>query len=177
MIPSIETLRGLKPKDLRALLLAGHPIDAGALDDTLYRGVSLGIPHWVESFAWTTFAKTFRREPAGLRGWNVKLEQTGLDGDVLAKRRRDGAPLTFGHYAVRTTPAPGLPAGTLLIDYGSPRNPALDPTRRLRDPLVALEPGDPTRLLGWTYVDAFGARIPTPSYFLLERWAELDHDA
>ena len=100
-----------------------------------------------------------------------------FEREAVAATPWDGAPLTFGHYAVRTTPAPGLPAGTLLIDYGSPRNPALDPTRRLRDPLVALEPGDPTRLLGWTYVDAFGARIPTPSYFLLERWAELDHDA
>ena len=41
--------------------------------------------------------------------------------------------------------------------------------RRLRDPLVALRPGDPTRLLGCSWVALGRGHATTPSFFLLER--------
>jgi hypothetical protein len=174
----LDVLRTLKPRGLRALLNAGHPIEANALDDTAYRGVSLGLPHWVEALAWTTFMKTFHRDPdtAVLRGWNVRLKQTGLDGEVEPQRRRNGDRRAFGHFHVVDPTDHGPPHGGqgLLIHYGLGQNGLLDPTRFLRDPIVALAPGSTERLLGWSYLD-LGFAVPTPSYFLLERIGPLDH--
>jgi hypothetical protein len=166
-----DPLLSASPKELAARLRAGHPIDPARLDDTAYRGVSLGLPSWVEALAWKTFRKTFHRDPQTgvLRGWNVRMEQTGLAGPDVPKTKR-GAPIEFGHYVVEAAADHPVPAGlehALLIHYGKGDNPALDPSRLLRDPLVALEPGRVDRLLGWTYV-ALGAPVPTPSYFLLE---------
>jgi hypothetical protein len=69
---------------------------------------------------------------------------------------------------------PLCPERGLLLDYGLGKNPRLDPTRLLRDPLVALAPGDAQVLLGCSLVVAGPARLTTPSYFLLERHAPLD---
>ena len=62
-----------------------------------------------------------------------------------------------------------------MIDYGLGDNPRLDPIRRGRDPLVALEKGSVERLLGWTYLDLGVGRVGTPSYFLLEREGPLSY--
>jgi len=64
---------------LHRALRAGHPIDEHALDDAEYQGISVGLPKFVERFTWKTFTKTFHRDPATgeLRGWNVRMEQTG----------------------------------------------------------------------------------------------------
>ena len=45
------------------------------------RGTSLGLPALVEKLTWKTFQKTFYRDPrtGRLLGWNVRLEQDGLD--------------------------------------------------------------------------------------------------
>ena len=69
----------------------------------------------------------------------------------------------FGHYGLVATPA------GLVLDYGAGGNPWFDPTRLVRDPLVALAPGDPSRLLGCTLLAVGPLRVPTPSWFLLER--------
>lgn len=151
-------------RELRALLDGGHPIDPARLDDTLYRGISLGLPAWVERLTWKQFAKAFHRDPhtGRLRGWNVRLEQAGLDRP-LRPRLRAGRPWTFGHFAVVGAP------GRLLLDYGAGGNRRLDPLTALRDPLVALHAGSVELLLGWSYLAIGPARVPTPSYFLLER--------
>lgn len=180
--PNVAALRTMRPTELRAVLAAGHPIDPAALDDTMYRGVSLGIPRWVERLAWTTFVKTFHRDPEtnNLRGWNVRLRQTGLDGPVEPLRdARSGEPRTFGHFQVVDCEGHRVPQGAdggLLIHYGLGGNRAWDGIRLLRDPIVALEAGTADRLLGWSYLD-LGFRLPTPSYFLLERLGPLDHVA
>lgn len=166
---------------LRERLAQGFPIDPAALDDSQYRGVSLGLPAFVERLTWKVFRKVFHRDPRGhLRGWNVRLEQRGLDGPSVPKRRR-GAPVTFGHYRVVNAADASLrcplPAGCdrgLLLDYGAGDNPRLDPTSLVRDPLVALRPDDPTLLLGWTFLEVGPRAIPTPSFFLLEREGPLD---
>ena len=172
--PTLAELRAMGPRALGRLLEAGHDIEPTALDDTAYRGVSLGIPHWVERLAWTTFMKTFRRDPetGHLRGWNVRLEQTGLDGPVVPRLRRDGRPKTFGHF--RVVPRPERTG--LLIHYGLANPGPLAAMGRLRDPIVALAPSCADRLLGYSYLD-LGFSLPTPSYFLLERLGPLDHDA
>jgi hypothetical protein len=45
---------------------------------------------------------------------------------------------------------------------------------RMRDPIVALHEGSVDLLLGWSYLDLGFWRMPTPSYFLLEREGPLE---
>jgi hypothetical protein len=145
---------------LQAAMAAGHAIDERALDDTQYRGIALGMGRLVEALTWKTFMKTFHRDPATgrLRGWNVRLRQTGLDGPTEPIK-------TFGHYTVTPlgrTPRPCGPG--LLIDYSGAGAMA-----RVRDPLVAVHPGSVELLLGWSYLDLGRLLLSTPSYFLLIR--------
>ena len=166
---------------LGAMLSAGHAIDPSQLDDTEYRGVSLGLPGPIVALTWLTFRKTFHRDPATgrLRGWNVRMEQTGLDG-ARTPQRKNGEPICFGHYEVVSARGYHSPIPCdqgLMIDYGLGRNARLDPARRARDPIVALEAGSTERLLGWTYLDLGVRRVGTPSFFLLEREGPLGHVA
>jgi len=168
-----DQLLGMTRRELAALLANGHPIESRALDDTAYRGISLGLPRWAERLSWKTFQKTFHRDPSTgrLRGWNVRVEQRGLDAASVPKIR-NGVPFTFGHYDVVDLPG-GAPRGIrrgLLIDY----TPAGGLASRIRDPLVALREGSAELLLGWSYVDLGFFRLPTPSYFALEREGQLD---
>jgi hypothetical protein len=160
--PRARDLLTASRDELAALLREGHGIRAEALDDTEYRGISLGLPGFVDRLTWKTFRKTFHRDPDTglLRGWNVRLEQGGLDAPSVPMRR-GGRPVTFGHYVV-VAGDPGL-----LLDYSAGQN-GLSPTALVRDPVVALEPGDPRLLLGWTYLQVGRHRIGTPSYFVLE---------
>jgi hypothetical protein len=171
-----EELLGMGRAQLARVLAQGHTIDAEALADSEYRGISLGLPRWMERLTWKTFQKTFHRDAktGELRGWNVRVQQRGLDAPSTALVR-DGARFTFGHYRVVALPPRtprGLTAG-LLIDY-SPDGGLLS---RMRDPIVSLDEGSVERLLGWSYVDLGFARVPTPSYFLLEREGPLSHVA
>lgn len=159
-------------RELMALLRQGHPIDPDALADREYRGVSLGLPSVVERLTWKTFKKVFHRDGDRLRGWNVRMQQTGLEGPWRPKER-GGAPITFGHFAVidaRGRAPVGCDQG-LLLDY----SPEGGPLGRLRDPIVALEAGHADLLLGWSYL-AFGRRsIGTPSFFALLQDGPLSH--
>jgi hypothetical protein len=152
-------------RELQERLRHGHPIDPGSLDDSEYRGISLGLPSILVKLTWLTFRKTFHRDPktARLRGWNVRMKQTGLDGPAEPLRSKDGSPRCFGFYDVveargHAMPIP-CPQG-LLIDYGA---------TRARDPIVAVHEGSRELLLGWTYLDLGVARVGTPSFFVLER--------
>ena len=168
--------------ELMELLRGGHPVDAAALADTRYRGISLGLPAWLESLTWKKFGKCFANAGDGrIRGWNVRTVQDGLDAPWTAMQRSDGSPKTFGFFEV-------VPAAkhrvhrslehSLLIHYGLGGNRALDPIGWLRDPLVALNPNDPSVLLGWTYLDlGLGLRLGTPSFFSLELDGALTHSA
>ncbi|MBK9000860.1 MAG: hypothetical protein IPM35_34495 [Myxococcales bacterium] len=164
-------------RELRAAFAAGHRFEASALDDTEYKGVSLNMPRFVEKLTWKKFKKVFHREPESgvLRGWNVRLEQNELDGPCLPKTRR-GKAMTFGHFHVvdpagRKMPVPGTPP--VLLDYGVGENGWFDVIRFMRDPLVALNHGDASLLLGCMYVELGPLRIRTPSYFTLEWDSEL----
>ncbi len=162
-----DELLALDGAGLAAAMARGHRIDERALDDSQYRGISLGLPRAVEALTWKTFRKTFHRDPATgrLRGWNVRLEQTGLDGPARPLR-------AFGHYAVGAlgrTPRPCGPG--LVIDYSLGSR---GPLGRVRDPIVALDEGSVERLLGWSFVDLGRLQLPTPSYFLLVREGPLE---
>ena len=175
---SPSNLLGASRRELRHLLETGHPIAPAELDDSVYRGISLGLPAWVEALSWKTFVKTFHRDPetSRLRGWNVRLEQDGLDAPCRPMRRGTGEIKAFGHFEVVPWTGQRAPVGHgpgLLIDYGRGQNAGLDPIGRLRDPIVALRSGDCTLLLGWSYL-ALGWSLPTPSFFSLERVGPLD---
>jgi hypothetical protein len=155
---------------LHRALRSGHAIDQRALDDTEYQGISVGLPHFVERFTWKTFTKTFHRDPetGDLRGWNVRMQQTGIEGEPIALMR-DGVPFTWGHYRVHDEKS------RLMIDYGVPSNPFF--VSRMRDPLVAVSKDDPSVLLGVSYFDLGLFRLLTPTYFVLVRRGPLTHHA
>lgn len=162
----IDQLLTMKRADLRRALARGHAIEDGALDDTEYKGISLALPRFIERLTWKTFTKTFHRDPETheLRGWNVRMEQTGIDGPAVAMMK-NGAPFTFGHYRVYASDM--MCKGALMIDYDVPSNGFL--VRRTRDPLVAVNAADPTLLLGVSYIDCGLFRLWTPTYFALVR--------
>lgn len=157
-----------------ATLVAGHPIDPSALDDSEYRGVSLGLPKVIERLTWQKFRKCFHRDGSQLRGWNVRLVQNGLEGEDKPVARR-GTPLTFGHYGVVSCEGYTLPENQgrslrcsgLMLDYSMGKNPPH--LKALRDPIVAVNRDDPSLLLGWSYYDIGFMRGRTPSFFTLER--------
>ena len=175
-----HTATSVATLDRRALLelmQAGHPIDPAALDDSEYRGISLGLPAPVVALTWRKFMKTFHREPRTgvLRGWNVRVEQDGDDAPVTPQLRR-GRERCFGHYQVVRPVGYAMPTPMyqgLLIDYGLGGNSPLDPASRARDPLVALNPGSAELLLGCTYLDLGRRTVMTPSFFTLERVGSL----
>ncbi len=152
----------MSPGSLRGVFNAGSHVPISRLEGQ-FRGVSLGLWGWVESLAWKTFVKCFHRDPAGgeIRGWNMRIHQDGLEAPVRPMLR-GGEPIIFGHYVVVEV------EGGVVLDYGLGRNPWYDPGQLVRDPLVALD-AEGDRLLGFTTVAVGSWRVPTPSYFMLER--------
>lgn len=160
---------------LHAIVVAAAPLDLDALADTAYTGIDLSLPAWLHRLLWRTFRKTFHRDPATgvLRGWNVKVEQTGWEVPPAARRDRDGRALTFGHYEVRS--ARGLPfprgwQGAHYLDYRMAGNVWTDwPARAGTCPLVAVNAGDMELLLGWEIFAVGPLMVPLADYWLLRR--------
>jgi hypothetical protein len=177
-VPARDYLN-LSRRQLLDCMRAGHPIDPAALDDFEYRGVSLGLPTLVERLSWKTFKKAFHRDPATgrLRGWNVRLEQNGLDGACVPMMKH-GQPVTFGHFSVEPAARYRVPEQVglgLVLDYGLGGNRRREGTYFVRDPVVAVTAGSVDLLLGWTYLDLPLAPVGTPSFFTLERDCPLTH--
>lgn len=179
MTSVVESIRAESRAALRARIVGGHAVDPAEIEGWAYRGTSLGLPRFVERLTWKTFQKTFWRDPATgrLLGWNVRLEQDGLDAPSRPKTR-GGVPVTQWNYEVVApdgVPAPrGFDRG-LIIDYGRGRNPWYDTIRVTKDPLVAVEPGRAEVLLGVSYLALGGLCIETPTYFVLEREHRVAH--
>jgi len=93
-------------------------------------------------------------------GFNCPVIQNGLDGEWLGLPS-DREPRRFGFYRVRRS------AAALELDYGAhPANPRLDPSRLLRDFVVALGDHDGV-LLGKAHLALPGR--PFAGYFVLHR--------
>jgi hypothetical protein len=174
-----KSLRTASTRVLREHIVNGHPVDPKAIEGFAYRGTSLGLPAFVAKLAWKTFQKTFYRDErtGRLLGWNVRLHQDGID----ARSRpivKDGRPVCEWHYEVieaRGVPMPeGFDRG-LIIDYSRVENRPWDTVKWMKDPLVALSPGNYDELLGVSYAVAFGKCVETPTYFTLERDHPLEY--
>ncbi len=164
---------------LKSRLDAGHPIDASTLHNTEYHGVALGNPAWIESLSWKTFKKVFRHDEARgvLRGWNVAVEQQGVEGPYV-DRLRGGKPVTYWPYEVHPAAdytMPGPWGFGLCIDYGKSHG-RLSFQGRIRDPLVAMNEGSSELLLGFSYFEGGLFRVPLPAFFLLQRGGPLTYD-
>lgn len=172
-----RSLRHASRRELRERLLAGHPVDPAALEGFAYRGTALGMPGFVERLSWKTFQKTFWRHDDGrLLGWNVRLHQDGVDAPSRPIEK-GGEPWCTWFYEV--VPG-GVPAPTgfdrgLFIDYARGPNPRLDVIRWVKDPLVALAPGDADALMGVSYAVIGGRCLTTPTWFTLERDHAITH--
>ena len=105
---TVDDLNAMSTTDLKAVMMKSEPIDLDALDDTMYLGIDVSLPVIVNKILWKTFRKTFHRDPETkeLRGWNVRMEQTGWDKPGTPMTDRKGKQISFGHYRVR--PAEGL---------------------------------------------------------------------
>jgi hypothetical protein len=171
-MPTARELRTASKRELRDAIVNGYPVDPRALEGWTYRGTSLGLPGLVEKLTWKTFQKTFWRDPrtGRLLGWNVRLEQDGIDAPSRPKMR-DGRPVTEWNYEVIAAHGvpkpPGFDRG-LIIDYARAPN-APGPVMITKDPLVALKPGSADELIGVSYLVIGGRCVETPTYFTLER--------
>ena len=165
---TLADLRAMRRAELHAVMCQGHPLDLDALANTAYRGLDLSLPGFMHRLLWETFEKTFVRDasaPYGLRGWNVRIQQTGLDGPIVPLRTRDGRPRTFGHYVVCPTDGRRFPLGwkgAHFLDYRCAGNTFFDPARPATAPLVAVNAGDMSLLLGWEIVNVGPLQIPLP---------------
>lgn len=160
MSTTLDDLLELDRASLRRLLEQGHPIDAEALRDREFHGVSLGLPKLVERLTWKKFKKVFVGQGERLVGYNEAVERNALHEPWITRRRRD-RPVRYGPFAVEPSDD-----GPLTIDYGPPAG-RLDPMRLVRDPLVAVNPGSVELLLGVSLLAIGRGRVWTPTWFAL----------
>lgn len=180
MTTTLDQLLRMKGKELYEIIRQGAPLDTDALADTTYTGIDLSMPALFHKLMWRSFRKTFHRDPAtgALRGWNVKVEQTGWDTPPPPKRDRRGRALTFGHYEVRDATGLRFPRGWRgghYLDYRVAGNLPQDiPARAGYCPLVSVNPGDSELLLGWEVFKVGPLLVPLQDFWVLKREGALD---
>lgn len=157
----------------------GHPVNHDKLHNTKYMGVDLCLPKWVNKLLWKTFRKTFYRDPKTgvLRGWNVKLEQTGYDFPTVPKKNSKGEELAFGHYHLCSAKEKKFPKGWQgadYLDYGIAGNSTGDMARLGYCPIVAVNEGSMDVLLGWEVFKIGSLFIPMNDYWVLKREGKLE---
>ncbi len=175
MTITLDDLLAMKSADLYAIVDRGAPLDLDALDDTTYTGIDLSMPAIFHRLMWRSFRKTFHRDPSTgvLRGWNVKVEQTGWATPPTPKRDANGKALTFGHYEVRTAAGHRFPRdwqGGHFLDYRFAGNTFADfPARIGYCPLVSVNAGSSELLLGWEVFNFHGVLVPITDFWVLRR--------
>ncbi len=176
---TLDDLVRMDSTRLHEVLLAGHPLDPDRLAGHAYLGVDLSLPRLARKLLWHTFRKTFvRDEDTGdVRGWNVRMEQHGVDGPRIPMRDGRGRAITFGHYRVRESRGiafPGGYRGAYHLDYGCAGNTALDLARFGLTPLVAVNEGSQELLLGWEVFRVGPCFVPMPLYWALRLEGSVD---
>lgn len=166
---TFEELLKMDRRELHAIVERAHPLDLGVLAEKQYQGVDLSLPPFVNRILWKTFRKTFHRDTPGgpLRGWNYRMQQTGIDGPRVPKQK-NGKPWTFAHYEVRSAVGVRFPRGwkgAHYLDYGVVGNPFGENLGYT--PLVAVNEGDMGLLLGWEVFKLGPLFLPLPDYWAL----------
>jgi hypothetical protein len=169
---TLEDLMAMDAKTLHEVMLRGFPLEPAKLAGNVYLGVDLSLPEFARKILWHTFRKTFVREEStgDVRGWNVRMEQHGVNGARIPMRNRQGRPITFGHYVVRERGGIEFPQnyrGAHYLDYGHVGNPFWDLARLGFTPLVAVNEGSQDLLLGWEVFRVSGKFVPMPLYWAL----------
>ncbi len=166
--PSARVLE-LEAMDLSALerlFLDGETPKFSELTGWEFRG--LNSPTWFRLLGIKKFIKGFEQKGDRVLGYNTPVRQNSMTGPWLAKPN-DEKPKRFGFYEVSKVDPKAQDNKYLhavLLDYGKGDNPIVDPSRGLRDYLVKLEEDI---FLGKAYFALGGARLPTFSFFILER--------
>lgn len=172
---TLDDILRMGAADLRNIVFQGAALEPDVLADTTYTGIDLSMPAWFHRLMWKSFRKTFHRDPVTgvLRGWNVRVEQTGWDTPPAPLRSKGGHPKTFGHYEVREAKGERFPEGWQgghYLDYRFAGNTFLDfPARAGFCPLVAVNPGSMDLLLGWEIFRVGNTLIPLKDYWVLVR--------
>lgn len=175
MATTLDDLLSMSNDERYAIVARGLPLDLEALADTSYTGVDLSMPAVFHRLFWKSFRKTFHRDPVRscVRGWNVKVEQTGWETPPPPKRDGRGRALTFGHYEVRSAAGLRFPrgwSGGHYLDYRVAGNRFLDfPARAGFCPLVSVNPGSSDLLLGWEVFRLGGLLVPLGDFWALKR--------
>jgi len=166
---TLDDLLKMNRHQLHAIIERAHPLDLDALAERQYQGIDLSLPPLVNRILWKTFRKTFHRDPKTrqLRGWNYRMEQTGIDGSRVAKKRK-GRNWSFAHYVVRSAAGLRFPRrwhGAHFLDYGDTGNPFGENLGYT--PLVAVNEEDMNLLLGWEVLKLGPLFLPLPDYWAL----------
>ena len=179
MTLKLEDLLEMNRASLADVMREGDALDLDALAGTQYLGADLSLPPLMNKILWKTFRKTFHRDArtGELRGWNVRMEQTGVRGPVRPMLDKRGEALTFGHYVVRDARSirwPNRLEPAHYLDYGRAGNLRRDPAALGATPLVAVNAGSMDLLLGWEVLRIAGRLVPLPDYWALEHQGPLD---
>ena len=122
----------------------------------------LGIQKFIKGFFW---------EGDRVEGYNIPVQQNGMDGPWLHLTTPE-APNRFGFYCVAQVDresTDNLYLGAIMLDYGaSSRNASYRIERLLRDYVVQPDPANPDFLLGKAYLAVGTLRLPS-NFFVLER--------
>lgn len=175
MTITLADLNAMKQSQLMEIVMQGNPLPLEQIANHSYTGVDLSMPALFHKLAWKTFRKTFYRDPMTgvIRGWNVKVEQTGWDTPPEPKRDKEGRPISFGHYEVREAAGLKFPRGWQgghYLDYRDAGNRFFDvPARMGYCPLVAVNEGSGELLLGWEIFNVAGLQVPLRDFWALKR--------
>jgi hypothetical protein len=168
--PAVLALEKLPFAELEDVFQRGSTPALSSITGWEWRG--LNTPPWFRLLGIKKFMKGFFRDESGqVYGYNCPVEQNGLHEPWIA-RPDDANPRRFGFYTVGPvdpTARDNRYLHALLLDYGKGNNPRFDASAGLRDYLVQVDAGNPDVLLGKAYYAAGPLRLPTHSFFILER--------
>jgi len=176
---SLDDLLKMSNLQRRQVVFNAHPFDLDALEGKMYRGIDLSLPPIMNKILWKTFRKTFVRDPKTkeIRGWNVRMQQTGWDGPGEPMTDSKGKQMSFGHYRVKSAKGlkfPGGWTGEQFLDYTIAGNPWYDPAGLGYTPLVAVNQGSNDLLLGWEIFKIGSVFVPLPDYWALKLEGPVD---
>lgn len=168
--PRVLELERTPLAGLEQVFLRGVTPDLAGLAGWEFRG--LNSPTFFKLLGIKKFVKGFWRDDAGQTwGYNYPVEQNSIEAGWFGLPSV-AHPRRFGFYRVDPvdpTARDNQYLHALLLDYGRGKNPRFDASAGLRDYLVQVDADNPDLLLGKAYYALGPARLPTFSFFILER--------